>query len=129
MKCALDVVVHIPTILGEGPLWSSQLPEPQFRYTLGSSRRGVLDDFAVRSDIYDAVQALFRVHDVLTTSTLAVGNPAAAVPAGIPKDNLPLGMQIIDPRSAELDVIAASAMFEQPRPSQRTYAKCKSRSL
>jgi amidase len=57
------------------------------------------------------------------------GNPAASIPVGLSKNGLPVGMQIIGRRYADLDVIAASAMFERLRPWQQTYEKWKSRVL
>lgn len=57
------------------------------------------------------------------------GNPAASIPAGLTADGLPVGMQIIGRRYADLDVFAASAAFERARPWQQTYDTCKSRRL
>ena len=57
------------------------------------------------------------------------GNPAASVPAGLSRNGLPVGMQIVGRRYADLDVIAASAVFERIRPWQHTYENCKSRAL
>jgi amidase len=50
------------------------------------------------------------------------GHPAASIPAGLSEDNLPVGMQIVGKRYADADVITASAVFEQLRPWQDTYA-------
>jgi len=44
------------------------------------------------------------------------GHPAASVPAGMDVDGLPVGMQVVGPRFADGDVIAASAAFERTRP-------------
>ncbi len=49
------------------------------------------------------------------------GHPAASIPAGLSKDNLPVGMQIIGRRYADIDVLAASAAFERLRPWQDSY--------
>jgi len=57
------------------------------------------------------------------------GNPAASIPAGLSASGLPVGMQIIGRRYADLDVLAASAAFEKMRPWQQTYEKCKTRRL
>jgi amidase/aspartyl-tRNA(Asn)/glutamyl-tRNA(Gln) amidotransferase subunit A len=143
---------------------------PEYLYWVDKCRNMTVVDFfadqAIRSEIYDAVQAVFKDHDLLITPTLAClpvdnaangntigpkrvageevdpligwcltypvnysGNPAASIPAGLSKNGLPVGMQIIGRRYADLDVIAASAMFERLRPWQHTYEKCKSRVL
>lgn len=123
-------------------------------------------DQAIRSEIYDAIQAVFADCDVLVTPTLACmpvmnasdgntlgpeyvageevdrligwcltyplnfsGNPAASIPAGMTAEGLPVGMQIIGRRYADLDVFAASAAFERSRPWQTSYEICRSRSL
>lgn len=57
------------------------------------------------------------------------GNPAASIPAGLTAEGLPVGMQIIGRRYADLDVFAASAAFERARPWQQSYDICRSRSL
>jgi amidase/aspartyl-tRNA(Asn)/glutamyl-tRNA(Gln) amidotransferase subunit A len=57
------------------------------------------------------------------------GNPAASIPAGLSAGGLPVGMQIIGSRYADLDVIAASAAFERVRPWQHTYDRCRARLL
>lgn len=56
------------------------------------------------------------------------GHPAASVPAGL-ADGLPVGMQIIGRRNADVDVLAASAAFERLRPWQENYRVCRERSL
>jgi amidase len=43
------------------------------------------------------------------------GHPAASVPAGL-SGGLPVGMQIIGRRNADIDVLAASAAFERLQP-------------
>jgi amidase/aspartyl-tRNA(Asn)/glutamyl-tRNA(Gln) amidotransferase subunit A len=49
------------------------------------------------------------------------GHPAASIPAGLTSDGLPVGMQIIGRRYADVDVLAASAAFEQIKPWRDTY--------
>jgi amidase/aspartyl-tRNA(Asn)/glutamyl-tRNA(Gln) amidotransferase subunit A len=123
-------------------------------------------DQAMRTEIYDAVQAAFADCDILVTPTLAClpvknatngetlgpervngeevdrligwcltyplnfsGNPAASIPAGLSSGGLPVGMQIIGRRYADLDVLAASAAFEKARPWSHTYERCKARKI
>jgi amidase len=123
-------------------------------------------DQAMRTEVYDAVQAVLCDCDLLVTPTLAClpvdnasdgntigpteiageevdpligwcltyplnfsGHPAASIPAGLSKSGLPVGMQIVGRRYADLDVLAASAAFERLRPWQQTYEKCRSRPL
>jgi amidase len=57
------------------------------------------------------------------------GNPAASIPAGLSSGGLPVGMQIIGRRYADLDVLAASAAFEKARPWSHTYERCKARKI
>jgi amidase/aspartyl-tRNA(Asn)/glutamyl-tRNA(Gln) amidotransferase subunit A len=56
------------------------------------------------------------------------GHPAASIPAGL-SNGLPVGMQIIGRRNADIDVLAASAAFEQLRPWHENYQVCRERSL
>jgi aspartyl-tRNA(Asn)/glutamyl-tRNA(Gln) amidotransferase subunit A len=44
------------------------------------------------------------------------GQPAASVPAGFTPAGLPVGLQIVGRRFADLTVLQASAAFEQARP-------------
>jgi amidase/aspartyl-tRNA(Asn)/glutamyl-tRNA(Gln) amidotransferase subunit A len=44
------------------------------------------------------------------------GNPAASIPAGLTKEGLPVGMQIIGRKFMEEDVLAAAYTFEQIAP-------------
>ena len=47
--------------------------------------------------------------------------PAASVPAGFTREGLPVGLQIIGPRFADLRVLQASAAFEAIRPWGKIY--------
>jgi aspartyl-tRNA(Asn)/glutamyl-tRNA(Gln) amidotransferase subunit A len=44
------------------------------------------------------------------------GQPAASVPVGFTRDGLPIGLQIVGRRFADVDVLRASAAFERARP-------------
>ena len=57
------------------------------------------------------------------------GHPAASAPAGLSKGGLPVGMQIVGRRYADLDVLAASATLERLRPWNLTYDRCRERPL
>jgi amidase len=64
----------------------------------------------------------------LTYLTNFSGHPSASIPAGL-YDGLPVGMQIIGRRGADIDVLAASAAFERARPWTDAYRICEQRSL
>jgi amidase/aspartyl-tRNA(Asn)/glutamyl-tRNA(Gln) amidotransferase subunit A len=49
------------------------------------------------------------------------GHPSASVPAGLVEGKWPVGLQIIGKKYADLDVIAASAAFEEVRPWRDSY--------
>jgi aspartyl-tRNA(Asn)/glutamyl-tRNA(Gln) amidotransferase subunit A len=44
------------------------------------------------------------------------GQPAASVPAGFTPSGMPVGLQIVGRRFADLTVLQASAAFEEARP-------------
>lgn len=56
------------------------------------------------------------------------GHPAASIPAGL-ADGLPVGMQVIGRRNADVDVLAASAAFERRQPWHESYRLCQARPL
>jgi len=58
---------------------------------------------------------------LLTQPFNLTGQPVGALPAGLTNDGLPVGMQLVGPRLAEADVLAASAAFERVRPWQNAY--------
>jgi amidase len=57
----------------------------------------------------------------LTYPVNFAGHPAASIPAGMADGNLPVGMQLIGRRYADVDVLAASAAFERLRPWWDSY--------
>ena len=44
------------------------------------------------------------------------GHPAASIPAGLAKDGLPVGLQVVAPRHADKFLLAVSAAYEASRP-------------
>jgi amidase/aspartyl-tRNA(Asn)/glutamyl-tRNA(Gln) amidotransferase subunit A len=64
----------------------------------------------------------------LTYVTNFSGHPSASIPAGL-VEGLPVGMQIIGRRQADVDVLAASAAFERVRPWADAYRICEDRPL
>ena len=62
----------------------------------------------------------------LTYFTNFSGHPSASIPAGL-VDGLPVGLQIIGRRGADIDVLAASAAFERARPWTDAYRLCENR--
>jgi amidase len=62
----------------------------------------------------------------LTYLTNFSGHPSVSIPAGL-VDGLPVGMQIIGRRGADVDVLAASAAFERVRPWKGGYQICEER--
>jgi len=53
---------------------------------------------------------------LLTQPFNMTGQPVGALPAGLTDEGLPVGMQLVGPRLAEGDVLAASAALERVRP-------------
>jgi amidase len=64
----------------------------------------------------------------LTYLTNFSGHPSASIPSGL-VDGLPVGVQIIGRRGADIDVLAASAAFERVRPWTDAYRLCEDRPL
>ena len=64
----------------------------------------------------------------LTFLTNFSGHPTASIPAGL-SGGLPVGMQIIGRREADVDVVGASAAFERVRPWADAYRICEARPL
>lgn len=65
----------------------------------------------------------------MTYFTNFSGHPSASIPAGLSSTQLPVGMQIIGNRFADLDVIKASAAFEKLKPWYDTYKIVENRDL
>ena len=138
----------------------SDLPPEFLRWldhVAGMSAMEYFDDNSMRTQVFDALQAVMGDHRLLVSPTLAcmpvenltngetrgptviegvevdpligwcmtyftnfTGQPAASLPAGL-VDGLPVGMQVIGRRGADLDVFAASAAFERVRPWDHIY--------
>jgi amidase len=131
----------------------------------GLSAMDVWADQVIRTEIYDAIEAVLQNHDLLVTPTLACmpvknatdgntlgpaqingeevdpsigwcltyltnfsGHPSASIPAGL-VDGLPVGMQIIGRRGADVEVLAASAAFERVRPWTDAYRLSENRTI
>ena len=57
------------------------------------------------------------------------GHPAASIPAGLSKDNLPIGMQLIGRKFQDSDILTASKIFETLNPWESNYKICENRML
>ncbi len=103
-----------------------------------------------RTEVYDAIEAVFADYDLLVTPTLAVtgldlrtdrgtdwplaltwpfnwsGHPAASLPAGFTEEGYPVGLQLVGPRYSDDTVLAASAAFERERPWHDAYERVSS---
>ena len=64
----------------------------------------------------------------MTYFTNFTGYPAVSLPAGL-SDGLPVGLQVVGRRGADLDVLAAAAAFERVRPWDHIYDIPANRSL
>jgi amidase len=126
----------------------------------------LIRDQQMRTEVYDAIQDVFKDYDLLLTPTLAchpvknrddgntkgpimingeevepligwcltyftnfTGHPSASIPAGLSENNLPVGLQIIGRRNADVDVLAASAAFERINPWKDFYKLVENRPL
>ena len=65
----------------------------------------------------------------MTCPINSTGHPAASAPAGLSVDGLPVGLQIIGRRYADMDVLAASAALERQLPWREHYRRCAARPL
>ena len=50
------------------------------------------------------------------------GSPAASVPAGLSRDGLPVGMQVVGRKHRDGDVLAAARAFEEIQPWREQYS-------
>lgn len=110
-----------------------------------------LDDVAAagipRTEVYDAIEAVFSEYDLLVTPTLSVtgldlrtdrgtdwplaltwpfnwsGHPAASLPAGFTEEGYPVALQLVGPQYSDDTVLAASAAFERERPWHDAYER------
>jgi Asp-tRNA(Asn)/Glu-tRNA(Gln) amidotransferase A subunit family amidase len=71
-----------------------------------------------RDSDYDEVDEAGRFHALDMTSVFnnVAQCPALSVPAGFTSDGLPVGLQIVTPRFADLEALAIGAALEQVRP-------------
>jgi aspartyl-tRNA(Asn)/glutamyl-tRNA(Gln) amidotransferase subunit A len=100
----------------------------------------------LRTDVFDAVEAVFEEYELLVTPTVGradvglhedlgreaweialtwpfnwTGHPVASIPAGLTDEGSPVGLQIVGPRYNDETVIGASAAFERERPWHQHY--------
>jgi aspartyl-tRNA(Asn)/glutamyl-tRNA(Gln) amidotransferase subunit A len=79
---------------------------PVVAFKAGVSAQEGLTDSPVNYQNWSPFTAIFNLTQV----------PAATVPAGFTREGMPVGLQIIGPRFADLRVLQASAAFESIRP-------------
>ena len=70
--------------------------------------------------VVDGVEVDPLIGWCMTYFTNFTGHPAASLPAGL-SGGLPVGMQVIGRRAADVDVLTASAAFERARPWVDSY--------
>jgi aspartyl-tRNA(Asn)/glutamyl-tRNA(Gln) amidotransferase subunit A len=84
---------------------------PVVAFKAGVSAQEGLKDSPVDYRNWSPFSAIFNLTHI----------PVASVPAGFTKEGLPVGLQIIGPRFADLRVLQASAAFEAIRPWEKNH--------